>query len=296
MAVCLQMQAATRLHTALSAVVSLSIVLSGCGDDTEKTSLTQIVLIADSMGVPIGIDKRSLFFELLLRNEDQLYPKWSNKALLDLYPNMRTVKIAKIGYPSSRLLPELTNVPEKPDGRSLVIVAMGFDDFSHMLTEQNLEKVIDSVRELKLNIKQLLRYFQNKTRFPNGVDVVILNHQDLSEGLGLVAPFWPGGGFCSMWPRENNEVAEVYRQMFLRLTAMLASLSEEEHFMLADVNSLMRGHGAWFWLKESPYYYKDDPTFWFTADCLHLNERAHHAIRELIWKLLPERITNPQRP
>lgn len=278
------------LSVLLCGVVSWGIA---CGDEQNKPVLSQVVLIADSMGLPIGIDDGDHFFELLIKNRDQIYPKWSRRSLSVLYPDVRVVRKAVLGASSAKMLSILQDVPNNPDGRSLVVIAVGLNDFFFMMTDPNAKKMKEAVKDLEVNLKQFVRHFHNKRRFPHGADIVILNYQDLTESSGFVAPFWPSGGFCGFWPRQDNDAAKIYRQMFSTLDDMLSSLSSEGDVMIADINTLLRGHGSWFWLRESPFYQKDDPSFWFTLDCIHFNERGHHAIRELIWGLLPEEITAP---
>lgn len=261
---------------------TLAFVFSGCAE--KNIRLTKIILIGDSMLKGIDISQAHQISSLLIENDDSAYPDYRGKDLSSRFPAAQIVDRIDVGITISESLKSLNSELDNPAGRTLVIYAAGLNDVGNIFAGKiSLEEGAKAITE---GLEIIAEHFSQKRRFPDGVDLLLWNYQDYSDGVGFIPAENASEAFaCKLWPKKFSDDSQLMLVVVAALEDALSLVTKKyRHVHLIDIHRMLLGHGAWFFLNDAPFYCDDDPSLWYNDDCIHFNERGSHQVRKLIWQ------------
>jgi lysophospholipase L1-like esterase len=206
-------------------------------------------------------------------------------AMEQRFPGLEVVECANNGDRIDDILQTqvVECFPAPEPKKTLVVMTIGGNDIIRW-AEQNysLEQAEADANMLGAAMQATIEWFQDPSRFPNGVYVVFSNIYEFTDGTGEIGNC-PGAQFIGLPPTYTDGVAAI------------ATL--EEHYMRiavetqTDVILLLEnfcGHG----------YSRDDPNstcylgrgapLWFDLTCIHPNPDGHHALAGLFQQVIEE--------
>src|SRR5262249_38900038 len=127
------------------------------------------------------------------------------------------------------------------------------------------------------NLAATYDFFQDASRFPDGVFIYLANVYEPSDGVGQAAECFYG-----------LDLSQVLTSLD-EVNAATRAQAEERRTAWIDMHGHFLGHGFNGDDPANPYYQADDPSLWFYDDCIHPNDRGHHEIRRLFWYALAGR-------
>jgi lysophospholipase L1-like esterase len=243
-------------------------------------TITQLVILGDSISAHLGVADGEGFDDLLLHNDDRLFPSFAGKDLATLYPAVERVNLAKAGATSAELPHQASLVTPNPSGLSLVLISAGTIDFGiDLLSVFDAHRVAKKAAEVTRAVQRVTEIFSDRKSYPYGACIGLFSLYDPTDGGGPL-PAFPGsdGGFCPLFVIAN---VVIYWPLF---NHQLADFARSQHLELLDLYQRFLGHGFRHADTKWPTYHTDDPTLWFLDDCLHPNVRGNHEIRRLIWE------------
>jgi len=203
---------------------------------------------------------------------------------------------AKWGARADDLMRDNTQVqdclPEdKRDLRTLVILTIGGNDIASITKNgtpsggRTLAEVTAQTAGFIALVNDTIAWIKAPGRFPNGVDVVLANMFEFTDGTGDVDSCPAAGlaGFDEPWtnPQDLEDLVVWANEEFMRITV---DHGADMIFMLEN----FCGHG----------FYHDDPTNrcyrgpmaerWFDATCIHPNPTGHGVIADMFMAVVNE--------
>lgn len=243
------------------------------------TNPQRVVFMGDSITAGVGSSSSSgSYVHLILENMTSEWPDHDDEDLESLYPNLTDViDVSRGGATTGSLLNgQLSDLSDELGtevaGETIVVVTVGGNDMQSAIPmvlfggDAAGENAISGVIE---NMEEMLDYFDDTTRFPDGVFVYLANVYEPTDGTGYVSNCFFGQNLSSVW--HHFEAAN----------SAIRDLAESRDIALVDISAHFQGHGYHATDSTNAYYHGDDPTTWFSSDCIHPNDRGHHELRRV---------------
>lgn len=248
-------------------------------------NITLFVNLGDSIAA--GWSSLKSYADLMV-HDDNTRPEFKDKDLTTLFGSITVRDLAKAGSTSDELLDQLKSVPENQTGHTLVLISSGGNDILYdyqlALDEEGVKEFGKKVAE---NIDAVLQHFSDTTRYPGGVTLAFLNLYDPTDGTGFIPEDTPVVDMCkNALPFLNMLGDKLMYHLQLYNDALSEYAKQKDNVYLIDIHREFLGHAFQYADPQSPYYNADDPTLWFTYDCIHPNTTGHYGIRAIIWNLL----------
>jgi lysophospholipase L1-like esterase len=235
--------------------------------------------VGDSITRGYGASRPYTYFNLLLQNEDEMYPDMKGKDLFCVFPNLTAHNYA-VDYTVSRehIDQQLVRIPHYgPNVRGIIVVTSGGNDLIHdygrtppqdgAMYGCTYKQAIPWCENLKLRLKTLLTGIMD--RFPGGCEIFLANIFDPTDGVSD-----PQTVGMARWP-DGSKVLALANQK-------IAELCEEyPNVHLVDIHSEFLGHGIHCDQPWRKHYRREDPHFWYAPILEDPNIRGHDAIRRL---------------
>jgi lysophospholipase L1-like esterase len=240
----------------------------------------QVLLgIGDSVTRGLGANKQHTYFQLLIRNDDTMYPDMMGRDLSAVLPKLEYRNYAQ-DYTTTQdhIDDQLSRVPQyDPNVRGIVVITSGGNDLIHDYGRTppkdgavygcSYAQAQIWCENIKQRIDTLLTGLMAK--FPGGCDIFLANIYDPTDGYGdpqtIGLPRWPDS--AKVLALANQKIAEL--------------CDKYPNVHLVDIHSEFIGHGIHcdeWWRKT---YRKDDPHYWYYTNLEDPNRRGFDAIRRL---------------
>jgi lysophospholipase L1-like esterase len=227
------------------------------------------------------------FISLLLDNDDAVHPAFKGRDLSSRYPGLKVARLAVGGSDSDDLAAQVARAPANPSGTTLVIITIGGNDLAYnfmaLVDLQRLEKVAAKV---KSKLEQVFKHFRDRTRYPDGVTLVISNVYDFTDGMGSVPEGVQLNEVCAVLKMALPEHGASMVRSLEVFNRRMDDFARQQNVLLLDLYAAFLGHGFNAGNKASKYYRPSDPSLWFQSDCIHPNAAGHAGIRALAWQVL----------
>lgn len=246
-------------------------------------STNQFVLvgIGDSVTAGFGASDKHSYFQLLLQNDDVIYPDLKGCDLQHVLPNL-TFQNLSVSYTVSEehlkdQVPRMRHYP--PDIHGIVVITSGGNDLIHDYGRSaprdgamygcTYEQALWWKENFRARLKAILDGVT--TKFPGGCEVFVANIYDPTDDVGdiqhanLALPAWPEG--LKVLPLFNEIITETYRSY--------------SNVHLVDFHAAFLGHGIHCSDRRNPFYCKGDPHYWYFENLEDPNDRGYDAIRRL---------------
>jgi lysophospholipase L1-like esterase len=233
----------------------------------------RLIYLGDSITDGSGASNGNLQYTALLQDNA---PKWSGFDEVDLsstYPDgLDVIDVARGGATTSTMysqqLSALENQLSFPaSGETIVVFTIGGNDLQAALNP--LANAAQIVNDTIDNMRDIIDWFQDPSRFPDGVFIYATNVYEPSDGTGQADECFFGYDFESRMPE-----LERYNEEF-------GAMGEELGFAAIDLRGQFLGHGWNFDEDGIDAYDTEDPSRWMEDDCIHPNDRGHHEVRRL---------------
>ncbi len=231
--------------------------------------------ITRGYGGPGGLN----YFDLLVQNDNEMYPDLRGRDLSGVFPKLKARNIA-VDYTISQehIDWQLVKVPKYDDSvHGVIVLTSGGNDLIHDYGRSeprhdamygcSYKQAQEWCEMLKGRLDTLLNGLME--RFPGGCDIFFATIFDPTDGVGdpqtVMMNRW--GACVKVLALANEKIAELCEQY--------------PNVHLVDIHSEFLGHGIHcdeFWRK---HYHKDDPHFWYAPILEDPNIRGHDAIRRL---------------
>ncbi len=249
--------------------------------------LTLFVNLGDSLAAGYYASAGHSYKALLVKNDDVLYPACKGKDLTSLFPAVKVVDRSKSGATTTDAVAQAQGVAPNPAGNTLVVISAGGNDFNdNPLTMVDPAKTTASAQKATANLQLIVDHFRDAASYPGKVLIVMLNVYDPSDGTGNIPARSGLSGFCTSLQKLGFLVGPLMVQNLASFDQALGGFAAQQAVLLADNHAAFLGHGYHFDDPKCPVYDAADPTLWFHTDCVHANDRGHHELRRLIWKVL----------
>jgi lysophospholipase L1-like esterase len=235
--------------------------------------------IGDSITRGYGAAKQYTYFELLIKNDNRMYPDMKGKELSIVFPAMTYRNYAQDYTTTQQHLDSQLNKISKygKEIRGIIVITSGGNDLIHDYgrtppkdgamygcTYKQAEVWCENIKQ---RLDTLLTRLMDK--FPGGCDIFLANIYDPSDGLGdpqtMGLPRWPDS--TKVLTLANQKIAELCKQY--------------PNVHLVDIHTPFIGHGIHCdeWWRST--YRKDDPHYWYYTNLEDPNRRGFDAIRRL---------------
>lgn len=238
-----------------------------------------LIGIGDSITRGLGAAKEHTYFNLLLHNDDAMYPDMVGRELTRVFTQLEYHNYA-LDYTISQqhIDQQLAAVPQYgPDVRGVVVLTSGGNDLIHdygrtppqdgAMYGCTYAQAVVWCENLKGRLDTLLQGLMAK--FPGGCDIFFANIYDPTDSVGdpqtMGLPRWRN--CVKVLALANTKIAELCERY--------------PNVHRVDIHSEFLGHGIHcdeFWHK---HYRKDDSHFWYYYNLEDPNRRGFDAIRRL---------------
>lgn len=249
-------------------------------DTFPPTDPARIVFLGDSITAGYGIpQEQNTYPSLLERNNDQKYPERAGDDLVARFGDLEALNVARDGATTTSLIAGQLPAVEAAwgdvvTGQTLVVITIGGNDLTDALfSGGDPDEAADTI---VANLEQIVDFFHDPARFPDGSFVSITNVYEPTDGTGQVEECFFGLDLSSVIPT------------FERLAADSLALAQDQGWAWVDLRGHFLGHGFRH-DEQGPWTDEADPTLWFQDDCIHPNSRGHHEIRRLFLAALDAR-------
>jgi len=226
----------------------------------------RVVLLGGSMAAAKDVPLAASFGELLLNNDDEGFPDFADRDLDTLRPGSDRFGLA---IDSARVADvKTTQLPNVPDDATLIIVAIGIDDYLDA-AGTTLQVGTDQAADFGAALEQALIGLRDSTRFAVLPHVYVINTIDPADGASDADAVYGGS-----WPAAAPVLAAF--------NAEISRAANAHSARLVDAQLPFLGHGNHFDDRNNPNYESSDPTLWLQTDGIHLNRRGHSEVRRLL--------------
>ncbi len=178
--------------------------------------------------------------------------------------------------------------PDLPEEkRTLVVMTVGGNDFFKMAEMANDGATPEEIMDLAIETVQLFEdainwFFEDPTRFPNGVFIVFANVFEYTDGTGNMSscPSCLIVGLCGDWP-EGRAPAIYLNEQYMRIAKETGT---DMIFLLENYC----GHGWESDIVEGQCYLGPDTPRWIDITCIHPTPEGHQEISDMFWKVIDE--------
>ncbi len=185
---------------------------------------------------------------------------------------------------NQQILTCFSSLPEPK--RTLVVMTVGGNDFFNMAEAFNAGATAQEIMDMAVEAVRLFEeaihwFYDDPSRFPNGVFVTYSNVYEYTDGTGNMSscPSCLLVGLCGNWP-EGRAPAIYLNEAYMRIavetgTDMIFLL---EHFC---------GHGWAYWDTESQCY-EEGSERWLDITCIHPTAVGHQEIANMFISVVDE--------
>lgn len=238
----------------------------------------RVMYLGDSITAGYGVSARGAYPNLLLSNATNLWPDFEDVDLDSIYPGSTVEKVdvsvpgAKTDDLVARQLPDLARqLGPQVSGESIAVITIGGNDLSNSIiaiaaNPDQADVVIDNIVD---NLNQMMDFFQDSERFPDGVSVYYANVYEPTDGLGQADECFAGVDL------------EELMEDFERANQEMRRVGEERGASVIDLRGHFLGHGYNRSDTDNAGYDEADHELWFQNDCIHPNSVGHHELRRL---------------
>ncbi|MBW1873216.1 MAG: SGNH/GDSL hydrolase family protein, partial [Deltaproteobacteria bacterium] len=211
----------------------------------------------------------------------------------DKFGQVETRNFAEWGARSDDLLlpskQQIINAfPDLPEQkRTLVVITVGGNDFFKMAEAANEGVSAEEIMDMAIEAVQLFEdainwFFEDPSRFPNGVFIVFANVFEYTDGTGNMSscPSCFFVGLCGDWP-EGRAPAIYLNESYMRIAK---ETNTDMIFLLEN----FCGHGWESELAEGQCYLGPDTPRWIDITCIHPTPEGHQEIADMFWKVIDE--------
>lgn len=260
--------------------------------DHHPDNPVRIVYMGDSITAGEGAPSGSQDYPSLLANNDD--DAWPDDASLDLSSKYSSFDdVIDVSFGGARLYDLVTDqlsdadqrLDDVVEGETIVVMTAGGNDVNAAVTqiwyaleivgdESMADDAVANLKESMMSqLKDVVDFYKDPDRFPDGSYIYVANVYDPTDGVGLSSECFPGLDLKASLA-YLDEINESY-----------VELAQELGFGVIDLHQHFLGHSTYYDDSQSPYYDEQDSTLWF-ADCLHPNQRGHHEIRKLFYSAI----------
>ncbi|MCB9554869.1 MAG: SGNH/GDSL hydrolase family protein [Deltaproteobacteria bacterium] len=249
---------------------------------------TLFVNLGDSIAAGYGVPSDLAFRSLLFQNVDSRYPAYAKQDLSSRYPGIQIYDRALAGSTSDELRWQVAAVPANTTGGTLVSISIGGND---LLSDVNAMVVPEAVKnkgqEVIANIKHVIDHFSDAKNYPGKATFLIFTVYDPTDHMGTIPKEVKVIDLCEQ-VKAFGPLIGTTLAAHLRLfnNELIQFAKQRSNVLVVDTHAGFLGHGYHYADTQSTFYDANDPSLWFSYDCLHPNIRGHHEIRRIIWDLL----------
>lgn len=253
-------------------------VESSIPDGYTPPALQRVIFLGDSISDGVGASREDLsYVALLTENASDVYPDADGLDIASRFGAVEVFDRARSGATTTSMVRGQLSALEDDLGASVagetaVVLTIAGNDVQELIIDpDSLPEVIAEVEE---NLEEFYAFFEDDTRFPDPVWIYLANVYEPSDGVGQADECFFG--------LELSATLEGLGE----INAAVRAQAEQHGAAWLDMRGHFNGHGYYSDDPENPYHHPDDPTLWFSDDCIHPNDRGHHEIRRLFWYAL----------
>jgi lysophospholipase L1-like esterase len=235
--------------------------------------------IGDSVTRGFGAAKEHTYFELLIKNDNRMYPDMKDRQLSTVFPAMTWRNYAQDYTTTQQHLDwQLSKISTYgKEVRGLIVITSGGNDLIHdygrtppkdgAMYGCTYAQAQIWCENLKQRLETLLTGLTAK--FPGGCEIFLANIYDPTDGYGD-----PQTMGLPRWPDATKVIALANQK--------IAALCEQyPNVHLVNIHTPFIGHGIHCdeWWRNT--YRKDDPHYWYYTNLEDPNRRGFDAIRRL---------------
>jgi lysophospholipase L1-like esterase len=242
------------------------------------TDPARVIYMGDSITAGYGVADRAAYPNLLLENSSNLWPDFDEADLGSIYPDS-TVQKVDVSVPGAKTddlvsdqLPALARqLGASVAGESVAVVTIGGNDLSNSIIaiSANPDMADEVIENIVDNLHAMIDFFQDETRFPDGVSVYYANVYEPTDGMGQAPECFAGVDL------------EDLMEDFERANEAMRQVGVERGASVIDLRGHFLGHGYNRNDTENAGYDEADHELWFQSDCIHPNSTGHHELRRL---------------
>jgi lysophospholipase L1-like esterase len=239
-------------------------------------ALERVVFLGDSITGGWGASEPELTYKALLQaNQDATWPS-SAEEDLERFGDVEVLDFSIGGATTQTLRDGQLRALEAHleqngrAGRTQVFATIGGNDIQVALfgVLTGGQEVADQVpSDIEGRMDEIMAYLTDPARFPDGVHVLFTNVYDPTDDVGQADLCFGGLDVGFM------------REPLLETNRRLRQAAERHGVGMIDLYGLFQGHGMYADDPANPHYVEEDPTLWYTLDCIHPNDRGHHELR-----------------
>jgi lysophospholipase L1-like esterase len=245
------------------------------------TSAARLIVMGDSISAGYGTSTAARsYFNLLLAN-DSKWPNETNTTLPALFnADVPLVNVAVAGATTSSMLGQRSTLTSQlgatVSGHSIVVITIGGNDMKNFIVNMDASQINAAVNSAISNLRQIMTYLQDSTRFPDGTSIYLAAVYDPSDSSGTLP------ASCFGFAATNHELITGLENLHTRYVA----LGTELGFAVVDAMGHFHGHGISASNMSDPYYDASNPVTWFSSDCIHPNDAGHNELRRLFFEAI----------
>lgn len=233
----------------------------------------------DSITRGLGASKEHTYYELLLKNDDAMYPDMVGRELTKVFNVLEFHNYAQDYTISQQHIDnQLARIQKYPQNvHGIVVLTSGGNDLIHdygrtppkdeAMYGCTIEQAHVWCENLKGRLDTLLCGLMDK--FPGGCEIFFATIYDPTDGVGDPQTMW-----LPRW-RDCVKVVALANQKIGELCEQYPNVH------LVDIHTEFLGHGIHCDEPWRKYYHKDDPHFWYYYNLEDPNRRGFDAIRRL---------------
>lgn len=237
----------------------------------------RVVFMGDSITAGVGASGGGLSYPELLMENDSAWPHHDDVDIESTYGDVELVDVSRGGATTQTLVDEQLDslaaaVGDVAEGESIFVVTIGGNDMQAAipvaLTQGNAaaEAAIDTAAD---NIAEMLEFITDETRFPDGTYVYFANVYEPTDNVAQADDCFFGLDLSSIFFHFDDANARFRQE------------AEDAGVAMVDMRGHFLGHGFHSSDSSIEAYHGEDPSVWFSSDCIHPNDRGHHEIRRL---------------
>ncbi|OGQ89042.1 MAG: hypothetical protein A2289_18685 [Deltaproteobacteria bacterium RIFOXYA12_FULL_58_15] len=259
------------------------------GGDPRIGDAIHIIGFGDSVTDGFCATSGLSFFELLIQNNNGIYPQWRGRDLRSHFASVTSNNQAISGsascdYSTSDITYVLQQDPHtwKP---TVVVITLGGNDLIHNYNCSSPGECHAFCSSLAAATSWADNYRQRMIGFIQAAKasitgptyILLANIYDPTDGVGDIENAGVG---LPPWP-DGFDVLALYNQQIEQIALATGAV-------LVDMRAAMLGHGIHFDDRSNPYYDAGDPTYWYCQNLEDPNDRGYHAIRAAFWQAIEE--------
>jgi lysophospholipase L1-like esterase len=254
-----------------------------------------LLSMGDSISTGYGAGTALGYVDLLLSNNDDIYPGMRGRDLSSVLPGVKSVKRASNSSNSMAHLRVIESLPvHDADTYGIVCITTGGIDLIHYYGKRDpvegamygapFELAEPWIRNFEARLDRMVQTLQAK--FPGGCSILLATIYDPTDGVGDIENagpmFW-----LPAWP-DGYEVHTAFND------AIKACAAKHAHVHLADIHAAMLGHGIHCRDRTNPHHDRQDDGYWYWVNLEDPNRRGYDAIRRVFLNAITDALRGEQ--